>query len=195
MCPPRPALSLQAPGSAAKPGAEARRQFLRATARMATLSGAALALTGCGFRLRSSQAMPFDSIAVTPEGAGGVVADLTRYLGSAVRPLAGTPAEGPPQVILDVLQETREKTVAAVNASGQVREFQLRLVVRVRLRTPQGQVLIAPVDIEQQRDISFNESAVLAKEAEEALLVRDMQSDVVQQILRRLAATRLPAAR
>jgi len=29
---------------------------------------------------------------------------------------------------------------------------------------------------------------VLAKEAEEALLYRDMQSDVVQQVMRRLAA-------
>jgi len=34
---------------------------------------------------------------------------------------------------------------------------------------------------------------VLAKESEEALLYRDMQSDLVQQILRRLAAIK-PAA-
>jgi LPS-assembly lipoprotein len=49
---------------------------------------------------------------------------------------------------------------------------------------------VAPVEIVQQRDISFNESAVLAKEAEEVLLYRDMQSDIVQQLLRRLAAVR-----
>jgi LPS-assembly lipoprotein len=69
-----------------------------------------------------------------------------------------------------------------------VREFQLRSVVRFRLRTPQGRELIPETELVQQRDISFNESAVLAKEAEEALLYRDMQSDVVQQIMRRLAA-------
>ena len=56
------------------------------------------------------------------------------------------------------------------------------------LRTPQGQELIGPIEISQQRDISFNESAVLAKEAEEGLMYRDMQSDIVQQLLRRLAA-------
>jgi LPS-assembly lipoprotein len=50
--------------------------------------------------------------------------------------------------------------------------------------------LIAPSDVLQQRDISFNESAVLAKEAEEGLLYRDMQSDIVQQLLRRLAAVK-----
>ncbi|MFZ3126652.1 MAG: LPS assembly lipoprotein LptE, partial [Rhodoferax sp.] len=93
-----------------------------------------------------------------------------------------------PQVIVDILQELREKVVVGVNASGQVREFQLRLRVTFRMRTPQGRELINATEILQQRDISFNESAVLAKEAEEGLLYRDMQSDIVQQLLRRLAA-------
>jgi LPS-assembly lipoprotein len=92
------------------------------------------------------------------------------------------------QVILDVLGDQREKVVLSLNASGQVREFQLRLRFRFRLRTLAGKELIPDTEILQQRDISFNESAVLAKEAEEALLYRDMQSDVVQQIMRRLAA-------
>jgi LPS-assembly lipoprotein len=96
----------------------------------------------------------------------------------------------PPEVVLDVLQELREKTVVGVNASGQVREFQLRLKVKFRLRTPQGTELIAPTDIVQQRDISFSESAVLAKEAEETLLYKDMQADTVQQLLRRLASVK-----
>ena len=41
-----------------------------------------------------------------------------------------------------------------------------------------------------KRDIGFNESQVIAKEAEEELLYRDMQSDLVQQILRRMSALR-----
>jgi LPS-assembly lipoprotein len=147
-------------------------------------------LAGCGFKLRASQTYAFQTVAVTPENGAGVAAELTRYLGDAVRPVA--PAQGgePPQAIVDILQELREKTVVGVNASGQVREFQLRIRVRFRLRTPQGAELIAPTEIVQQRDISFNESVVLAKEAEEALLYRDMQSDIVQQLLRRLAAVK-----
>ena len=45
------------------------------------------------------------------------------------------------------------------------------------------------------RDITFNDTDVLAKEAEEQLLFRDMQSDMVQQIMRRLAASRRPVPR
>jgi LPS-assembly lipoprotein len=147
-------------------------------------------LAGCGFKLRSSQNFAFQTIAITPEGGGAVAADVARYFGDAVVPVA--PAKGGvlPQVIVDILQEQREKTVVGVNASGQVREFQLRIRVKFRMRTPQGRELIADTEIAQTRDISFNESVVLAKEAEEGLLYRDMQNDIVQQLLRRLASVK-----
>ena len=95
------------------------------------------------------------------------------------------------QLVLDIVQEQREKNVVGVNSSGQVREYQLRLRLKFSLRTPQGRELTPESEILLQRDISFNETTVLAKEAEEALLYRDMQTDVVQQVLRRLATVRL----
>jgi LPS-assembly lipoprotein len=151
-------------------------------------------VVGCGFKLRSSQTFAFETVGVTPETGGAVAAELIRYFGDAVRPVAPAKGEVPPQVIVDILEEQREKIVVATNASGQVREFQLRIKLKFRLRTPMGRELIAPTDISQQRDISFNESAVLAKEFEETLLYRDMQSDILQQLLRRLAAVKsLPA--
>jgi len=66
----------------------------------------------------------------------------------------------------------------------------LRTRFRFKLRTPQGKELIPETELLQQRDISFNESAVLAKEAEEGLMYRDMQTDIVQQLMRRLAAVK-----
>ena len=153
------------------------------------LTGAA-ALQGCGFALRSSQNFAFETVAVTPEKGKGLAAELVRYLGARVRPLVPEAGGAPPDAVIDILQDAREKTVVGVNASGQVRELQLRLRVRFRLRTPAGAELIAPTEVLLQRDISFNETAVLAKEAEEGLLYRDMQTDVVQQLVRRLAAVK-----
>ena len=106
------------------------------------------------------------------------------------------PLSEPPKnadVVVEILQEAREKTVVGVNSSGQVREFQLRIRVRFRVRTPAGEELVPDTEILQRRDLSFNESASLAKEAEEALLYRDMQNDLVQQLLRRLAAVKYAA--
>jgi LPS-assembly lipoprotein len=164
----------------------------RLTAWLLTLMLAA-SLSACGFKLRASQALPFATIAVTPEKSGGVAGDLARFLGASLRPVAAGADGTLPEVVLDILQESREKRVVGVNASGQVREFELRMRINFRLRTAKGEELIAPTAIEQHRSISFNESAVLAKEAEEALLYRDMQADIVQLLLRRLAALK-PAA-
>ena len=158
--------------------------------RLALTLLASTVLAGCGFKLRTSQPMPFATIAITPEKSGGVAGDMARYLGDLVRPVAPGAGGELPEVILDILQEVREKLVVGVNASGQVREYELRMRISFRLRNPKGDDFIAPSVIEQHRSISFNESAVLAKETEEALLYRDMQADIVQQLLRRLAAAK-----
>jgi LPS-assembly lipoprotein len=160
---------------------------MRRRAAVATALSAAL-VAGCGFKLRVAPTFAFQTLAVTPEKNGLLAADLIRYFAKAVVPLAPMAGTAPPQVVVDILQEVREKNVVGVNASGQVREFQLKIRIQFRMRTPEGRELIAPTEISQQRDISFNESAVLAKEAEEVLLFRDMQADLLQQLLRRLAA-------
>ena len=91
---------------------------------------------------------------------------------------------------MDLLQEQQERVVVGLNASGQVRELQLRLRIRFKLRASDGRELIPDTELLQQRDISYNETIALAKEAEEALLYRNMQTDLVQQLLRRLAAVK-----
>ena len=155
----------------------------------ATLAG--LLLGGCGFKLRASQNFAFASLAVMPNPGGPLAIELRRSFGDAVHVMAPDEPPGNAQVLLYILQEQREKVVVGVNSSGQVREFQLRIRVKFRARSRDGRELLADSEILQQRDISFNESAVLAKEAEEVLLYRDMQTDIVQQLLRRLAAVRL----
>ncbi len=154
-------------------------------------SSATLGLSACGFALRQAPKLVFKSI-YTGVAEGSVLGtELNRNLeASGVRLIRDARQIEEADVILEVLNDQREKTVVGVNASGQVREFQLRTRFRFRLRTLRGKVLIPPTEILLQRDISFNESAVLAKEAEEQLLYRDMQTDIVQQIMRRLAAVK-----
>lgn len=162
--------------------------MLRTLAIWMSLAWSAMLLQGCGFALRGAPNYVFDTVAVTPERSGGVAAELSRLLGNRVRP-AVTPEGGKaPDAIVDVLSESRQKVVVGLNAAGLVREFELRLAVRFSVRTPAGKVLIEPTDIRLERSVSFNEATVLSKETEEVMLNRDMQTDAVQQIVRRLAA-------
>ena len=150
--------------------------------------GASLLLAGCGFQLRQAPHFAFESIYIGAAANSSVANELKRNIVSGGG-IAVVDAESA-QVVLDVLADQREKVVVGLNATGQVREFQLRTRLRFKLRTPQGKELIPATELLQQRDISYNESAALAKEAEEALLYRDMQTDIVQQLMRRLAAVK-----
>ena len=156
------------------------------------VAGSALLLGACGFQLRGAPELAFQSLYVGADVNSALANELKRNLASlgSLQVITDPQMRNSAQVVLDILQDQREKTVVGVNTSGQVREFQLRVRLRYRLRTPQGRELIPETELLLQRDISFNESAVLAKEAEEKLLYRDMQSDIVQQLIRRLAAVR-----
>ena len=164
-----------------------RRRLLGALA-----AASALALTACGFKLREAPTLAFTSLYVGVAEGSLFGTELKRSLASlgSLQVVSDAKLKQTAQVLLEVLQERREKSVVGVNAAGQVREFQLRIRVKFKLATPQGKELIDETELLQQRDISFNESAVLAKETEEGLLYRDMQTDIIQQLLRRLAAVK-----
>ena len=154
------------------------------------VSSAALALPGCGFALRKAPYLAFKTL-FSPLAESSVLGtELKRSLEASgnVQVITDVRQIDKADVILDVLQDLREKVVVGLNASGQVREFQLRLRFSFKLRSAKNSELIPITEIVQQRDISFNESAVLAKEAEERLLYREMERDLIQQIMRRLAA-------
>ena len=162
----------------------------RRTALRWTVAASAASLLGaCGFQLRGSSqtALPFKTIYLGFAENSPLGTELRRY----IRAGGGTTVvktQQEAEAILDVLSETREKAILSLNSQGRVREYSLYYKFNFRVRNKDGKLFLAPTNITLKRDISFNEALVLSKEAEEASLYRDMQSDLVQQILRRLAA-------
>ena len=87
--------------------------------------------------------------------------------------------------------ETREKVVVAQTSSNQIREFELRYRFSFRVRSGSGKDLVAESEIVQKRSLTYSETIALAKEQEEAYLYKTMQTDIVAQVLRRLASVHL----
>ena len=158
--------------------------------RMLVLSAPLALLVGCGFALRQAPSFAFRSIYLQmPEGSSlGPLLTRALQFNPELKVLTTAAQRAGADVILDLRSEQREKVVAGLNAAGQVREFVLRLRLRFRLITPAGRELIPETELLLQREIGFAETAALAKEEEEVLLYRDMRSDMVQQLMRRLAA-------
>jgi LPS-assembly lipoprotein len=162
-------------------------RFLRAA-----LAGVMAAfLAACGFQLRGQAQLPFDTLYIP--GANPLVIELKRNVAAASKTrLVDSP--GSAQAVLGFTQELREKIILSFNAQGRVSEYRLNYRVGIRVTDPKGQVYLPTSEILITRDVTYNDSQVLAKEAEEALLYRDMQTDMVQQIMRRLVAAKPASA-
>jgi LPS-assembly lipoprotein len=145
-------------------------------------------LTGCGFQLRGQATLPFDTLYVA--GTSPIANQIARAVrsGSQTR-IASNPEDA--HVTLEVLGEYRDRNILSLSSSGRVRELTLTYRVSYRLHNRKKNETISTADIQLRRELSYNDTDVIAKIEEEAQLFRDMQNDAVHQLVRRLQATRI----
>ena len=150
-------------------------------------------LASCGFQLRGSYSLPWETLYISLPENDEVFRQLKRGIEtSTATRIVDDPKQA--QASLMVLHNDHGKSILSISAKARVREVQLTRSIVYRLQDAAGKELAPTGNIIVQRDMSFNEGVTLAKEAEESLILREMQSDMVQQLLRRLAAVKpLPA--
>ncbi len=161
------------------------RRFQYLIALLALLAG----LAGCGFKLRGAYTLPYESIYISGADYNLIVAGLKRaIIGSGSAKLADKASEA--QATFLPTNEIREPVILSLSSAGRVREKRLRYVYGYRIVDGKGRDLVPPSSVELYRDISYADSDVLAKTQEEDLLWRDMEKDLVQQLLRRIATAK-----
>lgn len=177
-----------------------RRHFLSLLG--APAGAAALAtLGGCGFELRQGYAMAFRTLQLTGFTANSPLAtELARALEASgvqvtestlqVVRAASSVMVPPSHIEFNALLDKRETLVSAKTAFGQVRTITARTTLRFQVKRSDGSILIPASDVVLARDLSYNERDALAKQDESAALNRALQSDIVGQVMRRLAAIR-----
>ncbi|MBV9191938.1 MAG: hypothetical protein JO292_11355 [Betaproteobacteria bacterium] len=150
----------------------------------------AAAVGGCGFQLRGSATVPFQTLYI-PDARTGVALNLKRNIEAGTNAkVVDDPKKA--DAILELSAENKEKIILSLSGTGRVSEFRLRYSVRYRVHDGKGNEYVPSSLVQLTRDMTYDDSQILAKEAEEQLLFRDMQSDMVQQVLRRLASADRP---
>lgn len=155
---------------------------------------ASLLLAACGFKLRGTgpqDPLPFSTIFLGFGETSPVGVQLRRNL-NAMGNVRVVQKREEADAILEVLREGREKQVLSLNSQGRVREYNLLYRLNFRVIDRQGRQLLAPNEVLIRRVQSYNEAQALAKEVEEAQMYQEMQTDLVQQVLRRIAAIKPP---
>lgn len=150
------------------------------------------ALATCGFHLRGEEHYAFDTLFVSAPPALPITIELKRSLaGIGSAKLVATAQAA--QVILDIVSVEDNKQILSLSGGGKVREFLLIKRVLVRVHDNEGNDWLPTSEVLVRRSYTYSDTEALAKEAEEQRLWREMQTDAVQQIVRRLRVARKPA--
>lgn len=154
------------------------------------LLAATLLVAACDFQLRGYAELPFNTIYVQAAATSQFATQVRRAVqaGGSTR-LTDAPEQA--EVLLQILNEAQEKQILSLTGGGRVSEYQLRYRVLFRLTDGKNREHIPASEIVLRRDYSFSDDQALAKESEEAQLYRDMRSDAVRQLVRRLQSAKL----
>ena len=144
-------------------------------------------LPGCGFQLRGAAQLLFRKL------YSGFARNSA--IGSELRALIRVNSDttivdrvDEADARLEVLLERREREIVGFTSTGRPREYQLRLRIRIRVTDAKGVEWMPATELVLRREITSSDIEVVNRAQEEELLFREMESDFVQQLLRRLSA-------
>lgn len=144
------------------------------------------ALDGCGFRLRGSggASVELPATYISTSSASVLAKDLRQALKNSGTPVVDHSSQA--ELILNVLNERRDRRTLTVSARGKVQEYQLHYLVQFNVKDKAGVSVLTDQSVRATRNYSYQDTAVLAKGGEEEQLYKDMQREAVQGIMRRL---------
>ena len=153
-----------------------------------------LLLAACGFKLRGQiSALPFKSMYVNAPDGHTIGLEMERMIKtSSTTKLAASPVEA--DATLDIISAVNERAILSLSGGGRVRDFNLMYRVIYRVLDKRGVEIVPNTEITLTRILPFLDAQIVAKESEERLLVKDMQSDALQQIVWRLSTYKAPPA-
>lgn len=149
----------------------------------------AAVLNGCGFQLRGSHTLPAIMASTTLEGSDRF-SSLAKDLKSAfiLRGARLVDETDDATAILTVLSNQSNRRVLTVDAAGKVQEYEIRQSISFRVTTPDAQLILPEQQVSLSQDFVFVRTDVLGKEHEAIQIRRDLQRDLVNLMMLRMAS-------
>jgi LPS-assembly lipoprotein len=146
-----------------------------------------LVLGGCGFQLRTwDVGSALESAWVTSNPRNPMEQPLERALRQAG--IAEAPSPEQAAVVVELLDSRQDRRSITVSGQARAAEYETILGVLYRVTDGQGNELVPEQWLERERVFRVDRDNLVGSSEEQALLEREMQNDLVQQILRTLNA-------
>jgi len=146
-------------------------------------------LTGCGFQLRGQSDLPPEMSTtrlVVPDRTGEFARELELLLrGNGVKLVDES---GPDVAELRILDDRITRRALTISGTARVREFLLTFELRFALIGPDGEPMLGPETLRQERDFQFDEQEILGAATEEERIREELHRTMAAALLRRLEA-------
>lgn len=159
----------------------------RSWTRVVALVLVAGSLTSCGWRLQGTARLS-EAVAVAYIQTDDRYTDFNRALRDSLRASGARLADRPQDAsaIVRILKDESGQRVLTVSARNTPEEYEVFYAVEYSVSSSAGE-LIEPQRLELTRDYSYDETAVLAKQREQAVLREALARDLAALVLRRLS--------
>ena len=141
-------------------------------------------MTGCGYHLRGSIALPAALKSMYFFGlSGSLNAEMKAILRASDAKIAASPNEA--GVVIKVLKEDMRRRIISVGQTGKSSEMELNYYLRFQFYDNQENPLLDEQTIELSREFFNDQTAYLAKENEEHIITKEMYRQAARMIMSR----------
>jgi LPS-assembly lipoprotein len=143
-------------------------------------------LAGCGFHLQGTNALPADGRKIyvsTSDELTPFAVELRRAVERSGGEIVAT--SGAADIVVRVLYDSTGRRVLSVSARNTPQEYEVYYNVQYSVDR-RGREIVEPQPLELIRNLSFDETQVLAKDREEVILREAMARDLASLVMRRL---------
>jgi LPS-assembly lipoprotein len=148
----------------------------------------ATSLVGCGFHLEGRTPLP-----ASMKTAYVQATDMQTDFAQSLRKALLTSGARPPNdkrtasSVVNILKDDVVRRTLSVSAQNKPNEYEITYNIRFSVSSGDKE-LLAPQDISAVRSYSFDETRLLAKEHEEAILRQAMAHDLADRVIRQLSS-------
>lgn len=151
-------------------------------------------LAACGFRLKGTSPLPFDTLYTNIAQNSEFGADLRRLIVATSPNTRFVDDVSQAQARLTQLSMQHSMREISISPEGRVEEYELNLVFVFQLTDARGRVLLPPTTLQSTREVPYDPDALQAKQGEIGSLFQEMQRSLIDRIVRRITSPEVAEA-
>jgi LPS-assembly lipoprotein len=138
-------------------------------------------ITSCGYQFRGATDVNFVSISID----GGSPSFL-KILKKQFKQSGVKVQERNSEKTLEITNDTFSKKILSLSAAGKVREYQINYKISFRFKSQDGEWGNS-IDLEANRDYTYDDKNIIAKTEEESRLIKGMQEQLIRTIVNQIS--------